>query len=165
MLYLEVIRPSRFQPHPHFFQQRWIHAYCGKQLDQGVSTARMWCWSCTGFLETMCTHVMKWLHFILPCSLRSFTGDYLLVRKMQHLSKVLWTSIQTSHIQGTTSTKEQLREETIFALGLCTTKPRHPYWWKPPRSLKAVWEKYFWHYLVPNCLRLWRSSQCFSNYS
>lgn len=85
---------------------------------------------------------------------------------MQHLSKVLWAPIQTSHIQRMTSAKEQLREDTIFALGLCTTKLRDPYWWKHPRSLKAVWEKeYFWQYLVPNCLRLWRSSKCFSNFS
>lgn len=137
-----------------------------RKLDQGLSTARIRYWSSTHFLETVCSQIIQ--HFIQTCGSQFFIGDYLLVRKMHHLPKSLWASIQTSntHSSGNGQHYKQLREETIFALGLCTSKPRGPYWWKHPRSLKAVWGKeYSWQYLVPNCLRLWRSSQYFSNCS
>lgn len=97
---LGVMRPFRFQPHPHVFQQGWIHAYCGKEnltkVSQQQELERYW--SSTGFLGTVCSHVIQ--HFILPRSLQFFIGDYLLVRKMQHLPKNLWAPIQTSNIHS-----------------------------------------------------------------
>lgn len=165
---LGLRRLSRFQPHPPFFQQGQNHAYCGKQklLDRGLAIARIRSWNSTGFLGTVCSHVMKWS--LRPACSLTILGVSLLVRKMRHLPNVFWAPIQTSHIHTSrqwpaVGTAER---RNIFTLGLYTAKPRDPYWWKHPRSLKTVWGmQYPWQYLVPNCVRLWRSSQCFSNCS
>lgn len=125
---LRLRRRSRFQPHPHFFQQGWNHAYCGKEklLDQGLARARIRSRNSTGFLGTVCSHVMKWsLH--PACSL-TILGVYLLVRKMQHLPKVFWAPIQTSHIHTSRqwSAVGTAERRNIFALGLLYHQAQRP---------------------------------------
>lgn len=84
---------------------------------------------------------------------------------MQHLSEVLWAPIQTSHIQGMTSNKEQLRRRNSLCLGFVYHQAQAPLLMKASKVFKSSLRKEVFGAVVLNCLRLWRSSQCFSDYS